>query len=117
MAEHHRRHAAGQPIYEVRELLEGDPVVDLGARYECADFLRAVDRAVEFLDANDPQRTGAVSALEIVKIVDGRREQVWEYSSSRSRSEDTDLVSLWGFDVTRSWSLPSAAIRPKSVPV
>ncbi|TMJ96128.1 MAG: hypothetical protein E6G67_05490 [Actinobacteria bacterium] len=117
MADLHR-HAAGQPIYEVRELLEGEPAVNLGVRYECSDFLRAVDFAVEYRDANDPSRSGAVSALEIVKVCDGRSEQVWEYSSTRSRAAETDLVGLWGFDVTRTWSLPpSAALTKKSVPV
>jgi len=112
------RHAAGQPRFEVHELIEGEPVVDLGLRFECSDYLRAVDFAVDFIDANDPSRTGQVSALEITKVCDGRREQVWNYSSSSSPTAATDLVRHWGFDVTRSWSLPpSAALTPKRVPV
>jgi anti-sigma factor ChrR (cupin superfamily) len=38
------RHAAGHTTYEVHEVLEGDPAVDLGLRFGAGDFSEAVDR-------------------------------------------------------------------------
>lgn len=99
------RHAAGRPIYEVREFLEGEPALDLGCRRECADFLEAVDFALEYLEEYDALREGKVSALEIVRVQGDERETVWTYSHSREPSVHQDLVGLWGFDVTH-WHGP-----------
>jgi len=63
------RHAAGQTTYEVREILEGDPALDLGVRFESADFGAALDFAFDFLEKRDPRREGAVGGLEIAFLV------------------------------------------------
>jgi hypothetical protein len=105
MAEALQRHAAGQPIYEVREFLEGEPPVDLGAHFACVDYLDAVDFAAEFLQQRDPAREGVVSALQIVKVTGAKRETVWTYSQSRAR-EENDRPGVRGFDVSRAWHVP-----------
>lgn len=110
----HLRHAAGRPLYEVHEVLEGDPALDLGLRFETVDFGAAVDFAFDFLDRKDPGREGSVSALEIVCVAGSRRETVWSYSHSRSHElAARNSVGVWGFDVTRRWQGPyRAAPRP-----
>lgn len=105
-------HAAGQ-TYEVHEVLEGEPPLDLGRRFETTDFGSAVDFAFDFLERRDPRREGAVSALEIVRVADSGRETVWRYSHTEASSGPRDVVRLWGYDVTRHWSRPyGAPIRP-----
>src|SRR5438270_896380 len=69
MADHLRR-AARQPAYEVHEILEGTPALDLGVRFVSGDYLEAVDAAFEYLDEHDPNRTGAVSGVEVHRIRD-----------------------------------------------
>jgi hypothetical protein len=109
------RHAAGQPVYEVHELQEGDPVLDLGVRFQTSDYGAAVEFAFDLLQRRDPRREGAVSALEIVRVEDGRRETVWSYSHSRTLTSRNDLVGMWGFDVTRPWHHPSRPTpRPRT---
>jgi hypothetical protein len=103
--------AARQPIYEVRELHDGDPPLDLGLRQSCASYLDAVDFAFDFLQENDPLREGAVSALEIVRVDGDCRERVWRYRQSEVRRLPGDLVKRWGFDVTRRWRGPGARFR------
>jgi hypothetical protein len=105
MAENVSR-AARQPVYEVRERREGDARADLAVHFETGDFALAVEFAFDFLEANDPLRAGAVEALEIVRVLDGTREPVWEYSHARAAAAPVDLIDLWGFDVTRSWQGP-----------
>lgn len=106
------RHAAGQR-YEVHEVLEGEPPLDLGRRFETTDFGSAVDFAFDFLERRDPRREGAVSALEIVRVAGSDQETVWRYSHTDTTSGPRDLVHLWGYDVTRQWSRPyGAPIRP-----
>jgi hypothetical protein len=106
------RHAAGQR-YEVHEVLEGEPPLDLGRRFEATDFGTAVDFAFDFLERRDPRREGAVSALEIVRVAGSDQETVWRYSHTETTSGPRDLVRLWGYDVTRQWSRPyGAPIRP-----
>jgi hypothetical protein len=97
-------HAAGQPIYEVRELLDGDPVLDLGLRHECADYLDAVEFAFEYRQGNNPAREGRVSALEIVRVdgADPRTVLTYHHRLVETTSRD-DLVAFWGFDVTQPW--------------
>jgi hypothetical protein len=107
-----QRHAAGQR-YEVREVLEGAPSVDLGLRFETTDLGTAVDYAFDFLEQRDPRREGAVSALEIVRVADSERETVWTYSHAKASGSAGDLVRLWGYDVTRVWNRPySGPVRP-----
>ncbi len=107
-----QRHAAGQR-YEVHEVLEGAPSVDLGLRFETTDLGTAVDYAFDFLERRDPRREGAVSALEIVRVDGSQRETVWTYSHSKTSTSAGDLVRLWGYDVTRAWSRPyGGPVRP-----
>lgn len=109
------RHAAGGSRYEVHEILEGDPALDLGLRYESGEFGAAVDFAFDFLERRDPRREGAVSALEIVRIDGASRETVWSYSHSACRDLPRDSVGVWGFDVTRSWQGPYCPpVRPRT---
>ena len=106
------RHAAGQPTYEVREILDGDAWLDLGILYRCADYGQAVDFAFDYLGRRDPRRTGAVGGLQVIKDERGRRETVWTYNPAE-RNSRPDPVQVFGFDVTRRWSLPTApAQRP-----
>lgn len=109
----HFRHAAGRHLYEVHEILDGEPALDLGLRYQTDDFGAAVDFAFDFLDLQDPRREGAVSALEIVRVEGPRqRETVWAYNHSRSHEP---ARNTWGFDVTRRWEGPyRAPTRPRS---
>lgn len=107
------RHAAGQTTYEVREILEGDLALDLGVRFESADFGTALDFAFDFLEKRDPRREGAVSGLEIVRVQGSARESVWSYSHARASVPSRDPVRVWGFDVTRQWHSPyRATARP-----
>jgi hypothetical protein len=99
------RHAAGQQ-YEVHELLDGDPPVDLGLRFQASEFGTAVEFAFEYLERRDPQREGIVSALEIVRVSDSEPETVWGYSHAQAARSPNDLVRRWGYDVTRPWSSP-----------
>jgi hypothetical protein len=108
MADHLRR-AARQPAYEVHEILEGTPALDLGVRFVSGDYLEAVDAAFAYLDEHDPNRTGAVSGVEIHRIrEDDARETVWRYGHSDIRPPE-DLTAHWGFDVTQAWFRRDAA--------
>jgi hypothetical protein len=100
------RHAAELERFEVREALEGEPLVDLGLRFETADAGDAVDFAFEYLARRDPHREGIVSALEIVRVAGDERETVWSYTHSRASANARNLTGIWGFDVTRPWSGP-----------
>jgi hypothetical protein len=101
------RHAAGHTTYEVHEVLEGDPAVDLGLRFSASDFSEAIELALDYLQTNDPSR-GQVSALQILRVTGHNREVVWSYSHKLAVAARDDLVSLWGFNPTQSWQLPSA---------
>ncbi|MEX0815936.1 MAG: hypothetical protein WD027_00685 [Gaiellales bacterium] len=104
----HSHAAAGLPTYEVHELTEGDPPIELGLRYRTTDYGAAVEYAFEYLNQRDPRREGEVSALEITKVTtDGKRESVWQYSHTRQATAGVDLVGRWGFDVTRRWHTPA----------
>lgn len=116
MAETFVRHAAaGQPTYEVHELVEGEPPLELGLRYSTTDHGAAVEYAFEYLQQRDPRREGEVSALEIVRVdPDGKRESVWQYSHTKQATARVDLVGRWGFDVTRRWHAPAwSAPKPR----
>jgi hypothetical protein len=99
-------HAAENERYEVHEVLGGEPALDLGIRFEAADFGAAVDFAFAYLERRDPGREGIVSALEIVRVTSSGRETVWTYSHAQSRSSAGDLVRVWGFDPGQGWRSP-----------
>jgi hypothetical protein len=99
------RRAARRPSFEIHEILEGDPALDLGVRCVTWDFLDAVDEAMEYLDECDPRRSGEVSGLDIVRVDGGERERVWRYRHGEERPE-TDLLQHWGFSPTQTWSRP-----------
>jgi hypothetical protein len=103
-----RRHAAGRTVYEVHEVLEGVPTVDLGTRHECGDFLGAFDLALDYLEEHDPKRDGRVSGLQIVKVRGGTPEIVWTYTHTPGGADQPDLMAIWGFDVTRRWQGPTS---------
>src|SRR5205823_13473672 len=99
MADHLRR-AARQPAYEVHEILEGTPALDLGVRFVSGDYLEAVDAAFAYLDEHDPNRTGAVNGVENHRIRDDDApETVWRYVHWLIRSPD-DLTTHGSLDVT-----------------
>jgi hypothetical protein len=108
MAENNQSHAAGQSNHEVHEGLKSHPGLDLGLRFTCEEFLDAIDFALEFLEEHDPERTGRVSALEIVRVGPEQRETVWRYEYDGSRGGHQDPRELWGFDVT-AWRGPGSA--------
>jgi hypothetical protein len=104
------RHAAGHTTYEVHEVLDDDPAVDLGVRF-CADgFSDAVELALDYLQAADASGR-QVSALQIVRVAVDRHEVVWSYSHSGAPASREDLIRLWGFDPTRPWGVPSGLRR------
>jgi hypothetical protein len=98
------RHAAWRTLYEVREILEGEPPVDLGPRRICSDYAEAVEFALEYLDEHDPDRGGRVSGLRVVRVEGTARETVWTYSAPPDEGPvHADPKDRWGFDVTRRW--------------
>ncbi|HEX6701488.1 MAG TPA: hypothetical protein VF101_12235 [Gaiellaceae bacterium] len=65
-------------------------------------FLDATDFAFEVLE------TDALPRLEIVRVGDGPREQVWSYAQDEAEAVATaprDSLEIYGFDVTR-WTGP-----------
>ena len=103
------RRAARQPAFEVHEILEGDPPLDLGTRCVAADYPEAVEAALDYLDEHDPLRSGEVSGIEVHRVQGEEREVVWNYGHSRTRPAE-DLVRVFGFDVTRAWARPHSAV-------
>lgn len=102
------RRAARQHSFEIHEILEGDPALDLGVRCVTWDYLDAVDEAMDYLEECDPRRTGEVSGLDIVRVDGAGRETVWCYRHGDKRPEK-DLVRHWGFRPTQTWSRPGYA--------
>jgi len=70
------------------------------------DYFDALDRAMAWLEREDPERTRS-SSIGIFTSSDGVREQVWAYPSQPgSSAEDTKrLVELFGFDPV-TWKPP-----------
>ena len=101
------RHAAGRSVYEVHEILGTDPGLDLGSRYECADYFEAFDFALDFLEKHDPEREGNVSGLDIKQVQGTDAQTVWEYRYEATGTAPADLVAVYGFD-PRSWQGPTA---------
>ena len=102
------RRAARQTCFEIHEILEGDPAIDLGVRCVTWDYLDAVDEAMDYLEECDPRRASEVSGLDIVRIEGEERETVWRYRHADERPEK-DLVQHWGFSPTQTWSRPGYA--------
>ncbi len=87
------------------ELLSGGETATVLAA-ALTDYFDALDRAMEWLEREDPERTGS-SRIGIFTASDGGREQVWAYPSERGSSADDTkrLVELFGFDPV-SWKPP-----------
>jgi hypothetical protein len=100
------RHAAGRSLYEVHEILAGEPALDLGSRYSCSDYLEAFDFALDFLQEHDPERVGRISGLDIKQVQGVQQETVWAYRHGDPGEVQPDLVARWGFDVNR-WTGPT----------
>jgi hypothetical protein len=94
---------AARPVYEVHELTRGE--TDLGLRYASDSLDTAVEFAFAYLDEHDPDRSGAVKGLEVLKA----GESVWSYR--HADVAEVDLVRKWGFDPTKHWHGPPAYSR------
>jgi hypothetical protein len=100
------RPAAGYPIYEVHELVEGEPPVELGLRATCFDYESAADVVFDLLQAEGGVPDGHV--VEIVRVAGGARETVSRFAASPAERE-TSLVAHWGFAPTSVWHWPTGA--------
>jgi hypothetical protein len=90
-------------VYEVHDMSDGDPPIDLGVRFTTAEFFEAVDFACEYLEEYDPHCEGGVSRLEVVKVQDGERTTMLTYRHEEAASVSKDPTAIWGFDVTLPW--------------
>ena len=108
--------ATNTSVYEVHEGLRGHPGVHLGLRHTCSEYFEALDFALDFLEEHDPERTGSVSALEIVKVTAHGRETAWRYDHDPRAGSRRDVSSIFGFDVTRPWSGPPLNPRRDNPP-
>src|SRR6476646_5806902 len=90
--------------FSVEVLSGGETATVLAAAL--TDYFDALDRAMEWLEREDPERTRRAS-IGIFASSDGVREQVWAYPSEPgSSAEDTKRrVELFGFDPV-SWKPP-----------
>ena len=90
--------------FSVEVLSGGETATVLAAAL--TDYFDALDRAMAWLEREDPERTRSAS-IGIFASSDGVREQVWAYPSKPGGSaEDTKrLVELFGFDPV-SWKPP-----------
>jgi hypothetical protein len=98
------RHAAWQTVYEVRETRG---TLDLGTRYSCADFLEAVEFALDYLVDQDPERSGLVRGLRVDRVRGEARSAVWRYDSEDAQEQADEPTRIWGFDITRRWRGPT----------
>jgi hypothetical protein len=101
-ASHAARH--DDKTFSVELLSGGETATVLAA--SLSDYFDALDRAMEWLEREDPERTRS-SSIGIFASSDGVREQVWAYpSQAGSPAEDTKrLVELFGFDPV-AWKPP-----------
>ena len=95
MATSETRHAAWRTErrFAVRLLPEGGPPTDLAEGL--TEFFDAFDLAFEWLNREDPARTGGAT-LAIVETWDGESEEVWTYPPLPSNSEE--LTTRLGFN-------------------
>lgn len=89
------RHAAWQTErrFAVRLLPEGGPPTDLADGL--TEFLDAFDLAFEWLNREDPARTGAAT-LAILETCDGASEEVWTYPPLPGNGQE--VVARLGFN-------------------
>ena len=101
-ASHAARH--DDKTFSVEVLSGGETATVVAAAL--TDYFDALDRAMEWLEREDPERTGN-RRIGIFALSDGVREQVWAHPSEAGSSvEDTKrLVELFGFDPV-SWKPP-----------
>ncbi len=95
MATSETRHAAWRTErqFAVRLLPEGGPPTELADGL--TEFFDAFDLAFEWLNREDPARTGTAT-LAIVEMCDGVSEEVWTYPPLPSSSEE--LTTRLGFN-------------------
>ncbi len=100
MASTETRHAAWQTErrFAVRLLPEGGPPTELADGL--TEFLDAFDLAFEWLNREDPARTG-LATLAIVETCDGVSEEVWTYPPLPANGQE--LVTRLGFNPV-SWA-------------
>ena len=100
MASTETRHAAWQTErrFAVRLLPEGGPPTDLADGL--TEFLDAFDLAFEWLNREDPARTG-LATLAILETCDGVSEEVWTYPPLPANGQE--LVKRLGFNPV-SWA-------------
>jgi hypothetical protein len=93
---------------------EGEPVDLAGGM---TDFLEAIDLATDWLEREDPDRTGTTE-IAIVETRDGAPNEVWRYPARDRAVHDRRLVETFGFDPV-SW-VPAVkefrAARPLPAP-
>jgi hypothetical protein len=95
MASSETRHAAAQieRRFAVRLLPEGGPPTDLADGL--TEFLDAFDLAFDWLNREDPARTGGAT-LAILETSDGVSEEVWTYPPLPSNGQE--LTARLGFN-------------------
>jgi hypothetical protein len=101
------RHAAWQT--ERRFTVKLYPVEGSQTELACdlTDFLDAVDCAFEWLNAEDPARTGSTT-LAIVETHDGASEEVWTYPPAPSNTEL--LIGRLGFNPVTWAGVPDYSV-------
>jgi hypothetical protein len=101
-ASHAARH--DDKTFSVEVLSGGEAATVVAA--DLTDYFDALDRAMEWLEREDPERTGS-SRIGIFASSEGVRDQVWAYPSKPGSSVDDTkrLVELFGFDPV-SWKPP-----------
>jgi hypothetical protein len=101
-ASHAARH--DDKTFSVEVLSGGETATVLAAAL--TDYFDALDRAMAWLEREDPERTRSAS-IGIFTSSDGVREQVWAYPSEPGSAADETkrLVELFGFDPV-SWKPP-----------
>ena len=88
----------GQPAYLVYAAAFAGDRRTRKVLYEGPNFLDAADYASEYIDKEDPE------AVEIERLHDDERENVWSYSRERAAAEAEKgkrLVETFGFDPAR----------------
>jgi hypothetical protein len=90
--------------FSVEVLSGGETATVLAAAL--TDYFDALDRAMAWLEREDPERTRS-SSIGIFTSSDGVREQVWAYPSKpgSSAADTKRLVELFGFDPV-TWKPP-----------
>jgi hypothetical protein len=92
-----QRHAAWQKerSFAVTALPETGEPVDLAGGL--TEYLEAVELATDWLEREDPGRTGS-TGIAIFETRDGASTEVWRYPSPDRPSHERRLVDTFGFD-------------------